>query len=62
MNIRRGALERSYWANCGGCEYSEPVTPRPGLKPAEEMRERGWKYTRDLGWICSDCVADRSKQ
>jgi hypothetical protein len=59
---RKGRIQAEYWAHCGGCEWHEPTAPQPHLTPAQEMQERGWKYTSKYGWLCPDCLKELEQE
>lgn len=50
----KGTLEVGYTVWCGECGNWEQTT---GLKPRcmKVFRKRGWKLTKDRGWLCKTC-------
>lgn len=61
MNDYKGYISREHTIWCGGCPHwtTEAVDTRAEL--AKLSRKRGWKKTKQYGWLCHTCVI-RMKQ
>jgi hypothetical protein len=56
VNDYKGHITREHTIWCGGCAQwtTEAVDTRAAL--AKISRKRGWKKTKDHGWVCHACV------
>ena len=50
MSKGRIRLEKS--VTCGACEHDEL-----GIRGRAELRNMGWRLSRQFGWLCPNCAA-----
>lgn len=55
----KGTLESAYRAQCGRCSSALWVTARRKENAAKTIREKGWRLTREHGWKCPKCCAEK---
>ncbi len=61
----KGWLVRSmlYHAGCGMCEATDSDDSSSSWKEsAGKFRAAGWRYRKDVGWICPECAGKKEKE
>ena len=59
-HVPRGKIHNDPYMVCGGCER-ESLGLYP-VRPGNAAKELGWRYTRDRGWVCPECLRKKSKK
>jgi hypothetical protein len=49
----RGYISTQLTVWCGRCYEWEYLEAKKKLDAALEAKDRGWKFTRQYGWVCS---------
>ena len=53
--IEKGKVFPVYYVSCGKCEKQEPIGVRIKALVPMHLERGGWKYTKQHGYVCSEC-------
>ncbi len=56
-----GIIQYEFNVDCGRCTTDQPLGTVTHADSKKEAGRLGWKYTKDLGWLCPRCAAALTK-
>jgi hypothetical protein len=59
MGIGVGKITYEFIVHCGRCGRNLHLTERTHDLNAQWLRGEGWSQTKDEGWVCPGCAAER---
>lgn len=53
------SIEFTFWCGLRDCEYWEQFGGPKKKFAIEDAKKRGWKKTKNHGWVCPECASGK---